>query len=390
MAPRPGRAPSLRQRGGQPGHQGHTRELVADPDGVISHYPQRCAGCGARLGGGDLVGAAERRQVWEIPTPRAIVVEHHLHKACCRRCGAETRALAPAGTPRGSFGPNLEAAATRLVACDRLSHRAACRLVSDLHGVRLSLGTISRVLARGADALKTTVEAIDTAIKTAPVVHVDETSWRLAGARQWIWSASTPRLVLVQIGSSRSQEACKALIGRSPPGIIVSDRWSGYNHLPTEQRQACLAHVIRDVRAVAELDDERGVIGRRLLEHLTVVFQQWQLHKHHRPALAAHLAPTIARFDDDLGALAMTGVNAQSTFAINLMSLGEALWTFTRIDGVDLKHPGESGGSRARPGGVWGGRIRFDVQTTEVPTGAARAGVADGVGVRSAGRACRA
>ncbi len=334
-AKRPRDPASGKRRGGQPGHEGHTRELVCDPDRVVLHLPASCAGCGGVLGAADLVGSAERRQVWEIPTPRAIVVEHQLHKARCAGCGTHTRAQLPLGTPRGSFGPMLEATATRLVAADRLSHRAVCRVLRDLNGVRLGLGTISRVLSRGADALSVTVEEIDEQIRKAPVVHVDETSWRLAGARQWIWNAATPRLSRIQIGQSRGRQACRSLIGDAPAGVVVSDRWSGYNHLPTDKRQVCLAHLIRDCRAVSELADERGEIGQRLLDHLTVVFQQWQRHRDDLPALQDALAETIERFDEDLAALAMTGVNPASTFALNLISLGPALWTFTHTDGVD-------------------------------------------------------
>ncbi len=33
---------------------------------------------------------------------------------------------------------------------------------------------------------------------------------------------------------------------------MVSDRFSAYNHLPTQQRQLCWAHLIRDLTAIAE------------------------------------------------------------------------------------------------------------------------------------------
>jgi prophage antirepressor-like protein len=35
-------------------------------------------------------------------------------------------------------------------------------------------------------------------------------------------------------------------------GIVVSDRYSAYNHLPNQQRQLCWAHLIRDLTAIAE------------------------------------------------------------------------------------------------------------------------------------------
>lgn len=334
--PRPVRPVSGRRRGGQPGHPGHTRELVADPDSVVVHRPARCRGCRRRLVAADL-SLGERRQVWEIPAARAVVVEHQLVDGHCQRCGVTTRATLPVGTPQGAFGANLEAAVTRLVAVDRLSHRAVCRILRDLHGVRLSAGTITRILTRAADALTETVTAIDSEIRRSPVLHVDETGWRVAGKRHWLWCASTRSLIRIQVSASRGQEACKHLIGPSPPGIIVSDRWAGYNHLPNSRRQACLSHVVRDCRAVSQCPGERAVIGTRLLAHLAVVFEHWHTHQHDatRDALAAALAPTINAFTNDLKALQATGPNPQASFATNLLNLGSALWTFTTTLHVD-------------------------------------------------------
>jgi hypothetical protein len=40
---------SGRRQGGQPGHPGSHREMVADPDRVVEHWPAACAGCGAEV-----------------------------------------------------------------------------------------------------------------------------------------------------------------------------------------------------------------------------------------------------------------------------------------------------------------------------------------------------
>jgi transposase len=52
--PQPGAKGSGRRRGKQPGAPGSTLRLAEDPDQVVQHRPQRCAGplCGADLGDG--------------------------------------------------------------------------------------------------------------------------------------------------------------------------------------------------------------------------------------------------------------------------------------------------------------------------------------------------
>ncbi|MGI8413757.1 MAG: DUF6444 domain-containing protein [Solirubrobacteraceae bacterium] len=40
---------SGKKQGGQPGREGRHRQLVADPDRVIEHWPAACEGCGGPL-----------------------------------------------------------------------------------------------------------------------------------------------------------------------------------------------------------------------------------------------------------------------------------------------------------------------------------------------------
>ena len=62
---------------------------------------------------------------------------------------------------------------------------------------------------------------------------------------------------------SQSTAAAIELLGCTFGGIVVSDRFSAYNHLPLEQRQLCWAHLIRDLTAItyglaATLNSERS------------------------------------------------------------------------------------------------------------------------------------
>jgi len=57
----------------------------------------------------------------------------------------------------------------------------------------------------------------------------------------------TPVVTLFLQGLSRSAAAAIELLGTAFGGIVVSDCFSAYKHLPTQQRQLCWAHVIRDL-----------------------------------------------------------------------------------------------------------------------------------------------
>ena len=333
---RPGRPPSGRSRGGQPGHPGSHRALCAAPDAVVEVAPASCDGCGGSLDAAAAVGRVVRHQVWEIPAPRAFVTEYRLARCRCANCGAETAAALPAGVPTGMFGANLEAAIVGLSLSERVSRRRVCEVVSELCGVTLGLGTIDRVLARAASALTPAVVEIDREIQTAPSRNVDETSWRVAGKRSWAWAATTPRAVRFRLLDSRSRAACHALLGTNPSGVVTTDRWPAYAHLPLAQRQICWAHLVRDFRAQAEKPGRVGQIATRLVITTSSVFKAWREQRHDRDALQAALQAVRSALDDDLDLLALCGEDIPAAeFALNLIILGDALWTFTHDPAVE-------------------------------------------------------
>jgi len=107
---RPKKRSSGKKHGGQPGHKGRHRNMVADPDRVVEHWPASCQGCGGMLsqpgsdGGGDPVAD----QVSEIIT-RVEVTEHRRLRVRCD-CGACTLA----GLPDG-YGPERSVPGSRLL-----------------------------------------------------------------------------------------------------------------------------------------------------------------------------------------------------------------------------------------------------------------------------------
>ena len=74
------RSPGARKPGAQPGHEGTTRQLVADSEvaEVLEHWPARCAGCGHDLRPGEPAGGPHRHQVFELP-PIAVAAVSYTH-----------------------------------------------------------------------------------------------------------------------------------------------------------------------------------------------------------------------------------------------------------------------------------------------------------------------
>lgn len=250
---RPTRKRSERKQGGQFGHPGAFRELDKDPDATISVRPERCRKCGREFADADpVVGKPVRHQVIELPEKIVVTTEHQLWKVCCPDCTAHTRAELPDGVEPGAFGPRLRATIVML-AVMLMSRRATRTLLSDMFDVRISVGSIENILKTASDALQAPWEAIKRAVQAADVAHADETSWKRAGQRLWLWSALTATCCCYQIDSTRARDAARRLLGDFA-GLLISDRYSVYDFIDPDRRQVCLSHLARNFQAFAERD----------------------------------------------------------------------------------------------------------------------------------------
>jgi transposase len=169
---RPPDPPSGRNRNGQPGHPRHTRALVPPKQlrDTFEIKPSQCGGCEATLHGHD--PEPLRHQVAEIPPVRPDVDEYRLHRLTCPRCGVATRAELPAGMPTGPFGPRLRAILAMLAGSYRLGKRPIQQLASDLFGLTISLGMISKLERRAAEVLGPVVGELAAQVAAAPSVHI--------------------------------------------------------------------------------------------------------------------------------------------------------------------------------------------------------------------------
>jgi len=185
-----------RRRGGQVGHQGKSRALVenaivADP---VECVPDACAACGDALSGTD--PHPRRHSLVETPDPRPVVTEYRLHRIACAACGEATTGQLPAGVTGSAFGPRLHALVALLTGRYLLSKREAASLLADLFGIHMATGSVCAIERRMSAALALATTAAADHVRAAAVVHVDETGWREALSRAWLWVAATGQVVV--------------------------------------------------------------------------------------------------------------------------------------------------------------------------------------------------
>ena len=250
--PRPKRPPSGRKRGGQPGHPGHARVWLKSEDltRVVVHRPTQCPSCTLPLTPAlPCEGEPQRLQVWEIPPIHPEVTEHRGYAVRCPHC----QALAPApDLPTSAFGPRLTALGSFLHGRYRLSVRETAGVIEDIIGVPIGVGTIPTLCQETSTALEDTFQAVAAQVTVAKHANVDETGWKQAGARRWLWTAVTETCTLFRIAPRRNAAVLPTLLGDNFAGIVSSDRFGVYRSFPVERRQVRLAHLKRNLTAFAE------------------------------------------------------------------------------------------------------------------------------------------
>ncbi len=332
-----GRGGGKRKPGGQPGHAGKTRALLSPEkvDEIHDHKPSACGSCGRKLRGRDT--SPLRHQVTEVPPIKPVVVEHRLHSLTCS-CGEQTRAELPAGVPTGAFGPRLQALVGLFTGGYRVSKRNTVQLLSDCFGVQISLGSIKRLEDDLSAALAPAVEAAERYVGEQPVVGMDETGWRQAGKKAWLWTAVTSLVVVFTIRLSRGGKVAQDLIGSCYAGLLVSDRFSGYKWIAVERRQVCWAHLKRDFQKLVESGGALGAVGERLQKERRQLFEWWHRVRDgtlKRSSLQTYVRPLRARVCDLLREGEACGVKKLSGMCSEILKIEEAMWTFVREPGVE-------------------------------------------------------
>lgn len=333
--PRKPRSGSKRKQGGQPGHEGKGRDL-GPPDEVLCEKPHACDRCGTALVGDD--PAPHRHQVAEIPEPKVVITEYQLHALTCTCCGHKTRAKLPNGVPQTQFGPNIHAVVATMTGRYRLSKREAQQCMADVHGLAMSLGSISNIERRVSGPLAPAhAEALQD-VQDASVKHVDETSWRQQGKSAFVWLAATLNTVVCLIRGSRSSDVAKELIGEQPTGIIVSDRYCGYSFVADEQRQVCWAHLRRDFQKMAEGEKEHRQIGHDLLALTDAMFERWHSFRDgrtQRGELARHSFGIRLKMFALLDRGARSRGHRTPSLCRGILKTEACMWTFVDAPGVE-------------------------------------------------------
>jgi len=279
-----------------------------------------------------------RHQVAELPKLAAKITEYQGHARTCPCCGFLTQATIPEEIRAHSVGPNLTGVLSYFAGCHGVSKRGVEEISAAVFDAPVALGTVANLEQEVSAALAPAYQEAKETAQQAPVKHLDETGWKEAGKKRWLWVAATTTVVVFMIHTLRNVVALRQLLGTKVRGILCSDRWVVYDQWPTLRRQVCWAHLKRNWEKMLERGGAAKRIAQECLSVQKQVFELWHLFRGggcSRKELGNRMAPMTLDLLAVLQSARRCRDRKTRRFCARLENQFLALWTFVVVQGVE-------------------------------------------------------
>jgi transposase len=299
------RAPNKkdRRRKGERVHPGVVRPPIEPGPNTIHHDLRldTCPDCGGAL---DDTGEFDDHLVEDIPEPRVETSRYRRHKQHCHCCQKVAQAPLPPGIAGAYVGPRARLLAGYCRAHLGISLGKTTDLLDQLYGLKLSrAGALGHVLW-SSDLVNPVVEQLFELLRTEPVIHADETGWRINGKNVWVWCFCNPRLALFLVDQHRSGEVVRRVLGDSMPGVLVTDFYAAYHAIDC-RKQKCLVHLLRELHTLREELPRAAV--KSYIQPLMILLQEAiELGKSRTTHSAAEFAAATQQMNNRLDDLIFT------------------------------------------------------------------------------------
>lgn len=242
-----------RSIGGQPGHAKHERKPFApeDVDRIVECElpPEEARGL-RPLSRWHVV------QQVELAEKPFVITEYRARRYRDPRTGQIIIAsLPPEVAAAGLVGPRLSAAIAFQKAACHMSYTTIQAFWQDVTGFELSRGQFAKVVQKVSDAIRKPYEELRDRLAEQDRLGIDESGHKDAGRRHWTWCFRAPRFTVFHIDPSRGSQVLRTVLGETFGGVIGCDYFSAYHKYMADSGatvQFCMAHLIRDIRFLAE------------------------------------------------------------------------------------------------------------------------------------------
>jgi transposase len=232
----------------------------------------------------------------ELPEKMYRVIEHRARKYLDPVTGKVHIAPMPHQIRKGGLlGAGVTAAIAFMKGSCHMSYTTIQQFFKELMQLDVSRGTLCKATQKASLSLQPAYQQLAERLPHEPQIGVDETGHHDGGKLHWAWCFDTPDYSLFRIDKSRGCEVLEKMLGSDFSGLICADYWGAYRkyaRLFDVRMQYCMAHLIREIRFLAEHSVKRvSRWGNCLLEWLKKLFKTLHCRSRHTPksfSLAMH------------------------------------------------------------------------------------------------------
>ena len=231
--------------GRKKGHAGVTRVKPEKIDRVVELELTHCPDCHHPVGKSQEVIEHIQEDISPAHVEVTCFKKHRHWCPCCEKL--VTAPPAPDEIPNSYIGPNALVQTILLKYHHALPFNKISELFESLAGLRVTEGALSQALQRMSEWLKVETDVILAAIRASPLLHMDETGWKVNGDRHWVWATVNKLLAYYRIARSRGAKIPREILSEKYEGTLIADFYSAYNRLKL-RIQRCLVHLEREMR----------------------------------------------------------------------------------------------------------------------------------------------
>ena len=213
----------------------------------------------------------------ELPEKMYKVIEHRARKYIDPVTGKTHIAPIPDAIRKGGLlGADVTAFAAFMKGRCHMSYTTIREFFTELMKLNISRGMLCKATQKVSKALEPSYDQLTDRLPDESQVNVDETGHHDNGDLHWTWCFDTSDYSLFKIDKSRGSKVLEEMLGKDFAGIIGADYWGAYRkyaRLFDVRMQYCMAHLIRDIRFLAEHKVKKlSRWGSELLEWLKKLF----------------------------------------------------------------------------------------------------------------------
>lgn len=260
------RVPSGRKSGGQPGHAGHELARTDSPARTEEHRVRICPHCGEAI-------PDDAEQVCTMTTQeidlggigQPVVTEHRRYSAVCPHCHRQAHGKMPTGkSTKTSYGSKVQALVIYLSVVCSTPYNKIAEFMRDVFGLEsFSEGTVKNIMGRDASKAEAVYIALLKYIAREKVAGMDETGVYINQMLCWFWCLQCSRFCFVFADQSRGIKALEehGILEYIKNLVLCTDRHSTYFNLDVLTHQFCLAHLIRNLQYLCDINKEQKWAG---------------------------------------------------------------------------------------------------------------------------------